>query len=147
MRVALGADDRSALTDAVQDALRERGHDVTPFGAIDGGPRPWPQVGRLVGQAVASGLADTGVVMCWTATGVSIAANKVPGVRAALCGDAQTAAGARKWNDANVLALSMRATSIPVAMEILDAWFATEPSREPDDRAAIDDVEPAEVIK
>src|SRR5579884_4282712 len=144
MRVALGADDRSALTDAVRDALRERGHDLIAFGAIESEPRPWPRVGRLVGQAVASGLADTGVVMCWTATGVSIAANKVVGVRAALCGDAQTAAGARRWNDANVLALSMRATSIPVALEILDAWFSSEPSSEPDDRAAIADVEPTE---
>lgn len=142
MRVAIGSDDRSALTDAVRDALRERGHELIAFGAVDAEARPWPQVGRLVGQAVASGLADTGVAMCWTATGVSIAANKVAGVRAALCGDAQTAAGARKWNDANVLAISMRATSIPVAMEILDAWFSTAPSSEPDDRAAIDDVEP-----
>lgn len=141
MRVAIGSDDRSALTDAVRDALRERGHELIPIGAVVGGPQPWPQVGRLVGQAVASGLADTGVVMCWTATGVSIAANKVPGVRAALCGDAQTAEGARRWNDANVLALSMRAISIPIALEILDAWFATAPSEDPSDRAAIDDVE------
>jgi ribose 5-phosphate isomerase B len=142
MRVAIGSDDRSALTDAVRDALRARGHDVIPFGAVEGPAQAWPEVGRSVGRAVASGQADTGIVMCWTATGVSIAANKVPGVRAALCGDAQTAAGARRWNDANVLALSMRATSIPVALEILDAWFATPPSAEPEDRAAIDDVEP-----
>jgi ribose 5-phosphate isomerase B len=141
MRVAIGSDDRSALTDAVRDALRERGHDLIVFGAIDGAAEPWPRVGRLVGQAVASGRADTGVVMCWTATGVSISANKVAGVRAALCGDAQTAAGARKWNDANVLALSMRATSIPVALEILDAWFSTAASTEAGDRAAISDVE------
>ncbi|MBV8424335.1 MAG: RpiB/LacA/LacB family sugar-phosphate isomerase [Candidatus Eremiobacteraeota bacterium] len=143
MRVAIGADDRSALTDAVRDALRERGHELIPIGAIDAGAQPWPRVGRLVGQAVASGLAETGVVMCWTATGVSIAANKVPGVRAALCGDAQTAEGARRWNDANVLALSMRATSIPIALEILDAWFAAAPSEDPSDRAAIEDVEGA----
>ena len=140
MRVAIGSDDRSPLTDAVRDALRERGHDVIPFGAIEAAAEPWPSVGRLVGQAVASGLAETGVVMCWTATGVSMAANKVPGVRAALCGDAQTAAGARRWNDANVLALSMRATSIPVALEILDAWFATPVSDDPSDSAAIDDI-------
>lgn len=143
MRVALGADDRSPLTDAVREALRERGCDLMCFGAIEAEARPWPEVGRLVGQAVASGLAETGVVLCWTGTGVSIAANKVPGVRAALCGDAQTAAGARRWNDANVLALSMRATSIPVALEILDAWFSTESSREADDVAAIADVEKA----
>lgn len=144
MRVAIGSDDRSPLTDAVRDALRERGHELIAFGAIDAEARPWPQVGRLVGQAVASGLADTGVAMCWTATGVSIAANKVAGVRAALCADAQTAAGARKWNDANVVCISMRATSIPVALEILDAWFATEASSEPDDRAAIEDIKSRE---
>lgn len=142
MRVAVGADDRSALTDAVRDALRARGHDVIVFGAIEGAAAAWPRVGRAVGEAVASGRADTGVVMCWTATGVSIAANKVRGVRAALCGDAQTAEGARRWNDANVLALSMRATSIPVALEILDAWFSTAASNEPDDQAAITALEP-----
>jgi len=147
MRVAIGSDDRSPLTDAVRDALRERGHELLAFGAIEDTAQPWPRVGRLVGQAVASGLADTGVVLCWTATGVSIAANKVPGVRAALCVDAQTAEGARRWNDANVLALSMRATSIPVALEILDAWFATSPSEDLSDRAAIDDVEPLELKK
>ena len=147
MRVAIGSDDRSALTDAVRDALRERGHDLVVFGAVEGAAEPWPRVGRAVGQAVASGQAETGVVMCWTATGVAISANKVPGVRAALCGDARTAAGARRWNDANVLALSMRATSIPVALEILDAWFSTAPSSEPDDRAAIADVEPQPLRK
>ena len=141
MKVAIGADDRAPLTDAVRDALRERGHELITFGAIDGEAQPWPRVGRAVAEAVASGRADTGVVMCWTATGVSIAANKVRRARAALCGDAQTAAGARRWNDANVLALSMRATSIPIALEILDAWFSTGPSTEPDDRSAIDDVE------
>jgi len=145
VKVAIGSDDRSALTDAVRDALRERGHEVLAFGAIDGAAQPWPQIGRAVGDAVARGSAQMGIVLCWTATGVSIAANKVAGVRAALCADAQTAAGARRWNDANVLALSMRATSIPVALEILDAWFATPASTDPDDRAAIDDVEPARV--
>ena len=145
MRIALGADERSPLTDAVRDALRERGHELLTFGAIEAEARPWPQIGRSVGEAVASGRAETGVVLCWTATGVSIAANKVSGVRAALCADAQTAAGARRWNDANVLALSMRATSIPVALEILDAWFATPASREPDDLAAIEQIEPTRV--
>jgi ribose 5-phosphate isomerase B len=145
MRIALGADDRSALTDAVRDALRERGHDLTLFGAVEGPAQPWPSVAHAVGRAVASGAADTGVVLCWTGTGVSIAANKIHGVRAALCRDAQTAAGARTWNDANVLALSMRATSIPVALEILDAWFSTTPSSDESDRNAIASVEPAEI--
>jgi RpiB/LacA/LacB family sugar-phosphate isomerase len=86
---------------------------------------------------VADGRADQAVVCCWTGTGASIAANKVPGVRAALCTDAVTAAGARRWNDANVLALSLRTTSEAVLAEILDAWFATAPSDEPDDRANV----------
>ena len=142
MRVAIGSDERSALTDAVRDSVRERGHDVATFGAIELGARPWPEVGREVAAAVASGRAQTGIVLCWTGTGVSIAANKVSGARAALCADAETAVGARRWNDANVLALSMRSTSIPVALEILDAWFETGPSEDPADRAAIAAVEP-----
>src|SRR3979490_667135 len=93
-------------------------------GCVD---RPWPEVGHSVGTAVSSGLADRGVVCCWTGTGVSIAANKVPGVRAALCVDAETARGARKWNDANVVALSLRLTSEQIAVEILDAFLVTDP--------------------
>ena len=88
---------------------------------------PWPDVGRAVGENVADGSADIGVVCCWTGTGVSIAANKVPGVRAALCTDAETARGARRWNDANVLAMSLRLVSPEVATEMLDAFLATEP--------------------
>ena len=86
----------------------------------------WPEAGsRRAGEAVAAGRADAGVVCCWTGTGVSIAANKVSGVRAALCVDAETARGARRWNDANVFALSLRLTSEEVAHEILDAFFTT----------------------
>ncbi len=98
--------------------LREKGHEarVVPV-------RAWGLVAREIAEAVARGDADQGVVCCWTGTGVAMAANKVPGVRAALCVDAQTAAGARKWNDANVLALSLRLLSEPVADEILDAWL------------------------
>ena len=123
MRIAFGTDERTEVTDAVEAHLEAAGHVV-----VD--PRrdePWPEVGRAVGEAVASGEADAGVVMCWTGTGVSIAANKVPGVRAALCTDGVTAEGARRWNDANVVALSLRLTSEQVAQEILDAFFATEP--------------------
>jgi ribose 5-phosphate isomerase B len=92
-----------------------------------------------VGELVASRRCDLGVVACWTGTGVSIAANKVPGVRAALCTDAETARGARRWNDANVLALGLRLTSPTVAAEMLDAFLATDP--EPEERANIDRVE------
>lgn len=142
MRVALGADDRSPLTDAVRDVLRARGHELIVFGAIEAEARPWPEIGRAVGATVASGAAQTGIVLCWTGTGVAMAANKVPGVRAALCADAATAAGARRWNDANVLALSMRATAIPVALEILEAWFDGRPSEDAADRAAVEALEP-----
>src|SRR3989442_11203192 len=82
---------------------------------------------RKIGLDVSRRRADQGVVFCWTGTGVTIAANKVPGVRAALCWDAETAKGARMWDDANVLAMSLRSTSPAVAKEILDAWFSSDP--------------------
>jgi ribose 5-phosphate isomerase B len=110
---------------ALVAALRERGHDVVPHGALAGEPRGWADVAREVAEAVARGDAEQGVLFCWTGTGVSIAANKVPGVRAALCADAETARGARAWNDANVLCLSLRTTTPALAREILDAWLAT----------------------
>jgi ribose 5-phosphate isomerase B len=127
MRVVLGSDERTSLTDAVRDDLVARGADVVLVGPPAGEALDWAEVGKRVGRAVASGDADTGVLFCWTGTGASIAANKVPGVRAALCADAATAAGARRWNDANVLVMSLRLTSPAVAHEMLDAWFATEP--------------------
>ncbi|MDE0580480.1 MAG: RpiB/LacA/LacB family sugar-phosphate isomerase [bacterium] len=124
MRIAFGTDEPTALTNAVKQHLADGGHSVVAA-ALEGAP--WPDVGRAVGEAVADGRADIGVVCCWTGTGVSIAANKVSGVRAALCTDAETARGARRWNDANVLALSLRLVSSEVAAEMLDAFVATEP--------------------
>jgi ribose 5-phosphate isomerase B len=121
MRVAFGSDEWTPLTDAVRADLESRGHTVVV--AADG---EWAQVGHAVGELVALRAADTGVLFCWTGTGASIAANKVTGVRAALCTDAATAAGARKWNDANVLVMGLRLTSPEVAREMLDAWFATD---------------------
>ena len=123
MRIAFGTDERTAVTDTIQAHLRDRGHDVVVVGEGD----PWPDVGRRVGEEVMVGGADLGVVCCWTGTGVAIAANKVAGVRAALCTDAETARGARRWNDANVLALGLRLTTAHVAEEVLDAFVATEP--------------------
>jgi ribose 5-phosphate isomerase B len=122
MRIAFGTDERTPLTEAVVAQLAERGHGVLVVG--DG--IAWPDAGRAVGEAVASGAADRGVVCCFTGTGVCIAANKVRGVRAALCTDAATAAGARRWNDANVLAFGLRLTSEAVVSEMLDAFLATE---------------------
>ena len=122
----LGSDEKTALTDAVRDDLEERGHEVVLVGPPGGEAVEWAEVGQRVGELVAKGEADTGVLFCWTGTGASIAANKVPGVRAALCTDAATAAGARKWNDANVLVMGLRLTSPEVAREMFDAWFTTE---------------------
>ncbi len=127
MRVVLGSDEKTALSDAVAELLSSRGFAVELIGPPAGEPDQWAEVGRRVGQAVASGSAQQGFLFCWTGTGASIAANKVRGVRAALCGDAGTAAGARRWNDANVLVMSNRLVSPAVAAEILEAWFAAEP--------------------
>jgi ribose 5-phosphate isomerase B len=126
VNIALGADERTALTDAVRDDLEARGHVVVAVGPPAGEDKEWAEVGREVAELVASGVAATGVLFCWTGTGASIAANKVHGARAALCTDAATAAGARRWNDANVLVMSLRLASPDVAHEMLDAWFATE---------------------
>ena len=123
MRIAFGTDERTPLTVHIAEALAARGHEVVLTGDGD----PWPDVGRRVGELVAADEADRGVVCCWTGTGVSIAANKVAGVRAALCTDPETAAGARRWNDANVLALGLRLTSPALAEEMLDAFLANDP--------------------
>jgi len=125
MKLAVGSDERTHLTDAVIAELQARGHAVELFGPLRDEKEPWPHVAQQVAERVARGQADEGILFCWTGTGVSIAANKVPDIRAALCNDAETAKGARLWNRANVLCLSLRATSEVVAKEILDAWFAT----------------------
>lgn len=130
MKLVLGSDERTPLTDAVLADLEARGHEVAVVGPPAGEDKQWAEVGREVGETVARGDAAMGVLFCWTGTGASIAANKVPGVRAALCADAVTAEGARRWNDANVLVLSLRLTSPDVAHEMLDAWFTTSPDRD-----------------
>jgi ribose 5-phosphate isomerase B len=123
--MAVGSDERTHVTDAVVDHLRQVGVEVELHGPLDNTALDWVDVGREVGERVASGACQQGVLFCWTGTGVSIAANKVPGIRAALCGDAETAKGARRWNDANVLAMSLRSTPEAVAKEIVDAWLET----------------------
>ena len=134
----MSADERTGVADAVVDELRRRGHDPLVHGALSGDERPdWAWASERAARDVAEGRAEQAVVCCWTGTGASIAANKVAGVRAALCGDATTAEGARRWNDANVLALSLRSTSQAELEEILDAWFAAGPSTDDDDAANI----------
>ncbi len=128
MKLAIGSDEKTSLTDFVIEDLKKRGHQVEALGPLKGESMGWPDVGEKVALEVSRGRAEQGIIFCWTGTGVTIAANKVPGIRAALCWDAETAKGARMWDDANVLALSLRSTSPAVAKEILDAWFSNKPA-------------------
>jgi ribose 5-phosphate isomerase B len=137
MRFSVGSDEGGPGPDAVVQALRERGHDVTLRGPLAGLEAGWADVAHAVAADVASGEAEQGVLFCWTGTGVSIAANKTVGVRAALCGDAETARGARAWNDANVLCLGLRTTTPALAREIVDAWLA----------AAVDEAEAEQIAR
>ncbi|MFD9475518.1 RpiB/LacA/LacB family sugar-phosphate isomerase [Streptomyces nojiriensis] len=135
MRISVSSDMDEPVARALLGQLRDRGHDVVTYGALNPGDDPqWAACSEAAAREVAAGNAHQAVVCCWTGTGASIAANKVPGVRAALCTDAYTADGARRWNDANVLALSLRLTSEPLLKEILDAWFAAEASTDAEDR-------------
>jgi ribose 5-phosphate isomerase B len=136
--ISLAADELTGVAGALAEELRSRGHEVLAHGALAEDEREdWAWASELAARDVAAGRAEQAVVCCWTGTGASIAANKVPGVRAALCADAATAAGARRWNDANVLALSLRTTSQAELREILDAWFAGAASEEAADRANV----------
>src|SRR5438874_3300697 len=133
MKVAVASDMDTPLARTVSEERERRGHEPIPHGALQEGERPdWAWACERAARDVAEGIAEQGVVCCWTGTGASIAANKVPGVRAALCVDAETARGARAWNDANVLALSLRSTDASTANAIVDAWMETH------------DVDPAE---
>lgn len=141
MKIALGSDMSGELPEAVDRWLRAHGHDVVRYGALSPGQDDaWPTVARAVGESVVRGETAVGVVCCWTGTGVSIAANKVPGVRAALCNDPGTAAGARQWNDANVLCLSLRATTPALAEEMLESWFSAHPTDDPAYQAMIEEI-------
>ena len=134
MRISVAADERTGIAERVVEELRRRGHEPVVHGALNDEERDdWAWASEAAARDVARGEADQAIVCCWTGTGASIAANKVPGVRAALCGDAETARGARRWNDANVLALSLRTTSEALLDEVLDAWFDAGPSDAPDD--------------
>src|ERR671933_388020 len=138
MRIAVSSDEVTGVAENVVQELKRRGHELVTHGALAQDERDdWAWASEAAARDVAEGRADQAVVCCWTGTGASIAANKVGGVRAALCGDAETARGARRWNDANVLALSLRTTSEALLEEILDAWFGSEPSEESDDVANI----------
>jgi ribose 5-phosphate isomerase B len=136
--VSVSADELVGAARSLLEELRRRGHQPIAHGALADAERDdWAWASEAAARDVAEGRAEQAIVCCWTGTGASIAANKVAGIRAALCHDAPTAAGARTWNDANVLALSLRSTSDAELGEILDSWFATEPSTDRDDRANV----------
>ncbi len=138
MRIAISADELTGIAAALAGELEDRGHEAVPHGALAESERDdWAWASEVAARDVAEGRAEQGIVCCWTGTGASIAANKVRGIRAALCTDAETARGARVWNDANVLAISLRSTSAAELVEILDAWFAADASGEDDDRSNI----------
>ena len=138
MRIAVAADERVGVAETLVAELRRRGHEVLPHGVLAEGERDdWAWASEAAARDVAEGRAEQAIVCCWTGTGASIAANKVAGIRSALCADAATAAGARRWNDANALALSLRTTSEAELAEILDAWFAGSASEGEDDRANV----------
>ncbi|MDQ6835313.1 MAG: RpiB/LacA/LacB family sugar-phosphate isomerase [Actinomycetota bacterium] len=138
MRIAVAADELTGVATEMVAQLRARGHEPVAHGAYADDERSdWAWASERAARDVADGRAEQAIVACWTGTGASIAANKVPGIRAALCPDAGTAAGARRYNDANVLALSLRSTSEAELSEILDAWFTADPSPDPDDAANV----------
>ena len=144
MKLAVGTDMNTPVAQAVVTELKRLGHEVETFGALVNTPAPWPKVAIEVAEKVAAGECDQAVLFCWTGTGISLAANKVRGIRCALCNDAQTAAGARQWNDANILAMSLRSTSEEVAKEILEAWFDNGPSTDAEDVACLEILADAE---
>lgn len=141
MRLAVGSDEKTHLTDVVIRRLKEAGHSLDLYGPLAENEHDWPQVAQLVAESVVAGSAEEGILFCWTGTGVSIVANKVPGIRAALCDDAGTARGARLWNNANVLCLSLRRVSEVLADEILEEWFGTKYQPNPQDDACLAQIE------
>ncbi len=144
MKIAIGSDEKTHLTDVIIHEVTRRGHTVELYGPLNAENSTWPHVAEDVAERVRQGKADEGILCCWTGTGVSMAANKVPGIRAALCQDAETAKGARLWNRANILCLSLRATPEVIAQEILDAWFNTPLGSDPSDVAAVEYVKKIE---
>jgi ribose 5-phosphate isomerase B len=138
VRISVSADELTGIATLLVGELERRGHETLTHGALSEAERDdWAWASEAAARDVAEGRAEQAIVCCWTGTGASIAANKVETIRAALCLDAATAAGARRWNDANALALSLRATSAAELSEILDAWFAAEASEEAEDRANV----------
>ena len=144
MILVVGADEKTPMAEAILADLRRRGHELTIFGPLAGEKMLWPTVARRVAESVARVEADGGVLFCWTGTVISLAANKVPGIRVALCADAETNRGARLWNDANILYLSLRHTPEPVSKETLDARFGNAYKSNPEADEALRQVDELE---
>ncbi len=133
-RVVFGADDDNESVRAVRE------HIASTYDIVDvDSDAEWPEMAHRLGEIVSRGDADLGIVMCWTGTGTAIAANKVRGVRAAQASDAWIAGNARRWNDANVLALSTRRLAAHTAVECVDAFLQTD-EIDPDERDRIDEL-------
>jgi ribose 5-phosphate isomerase B len=131
MQFVAGADDEGEAFEAAVDQLRRHGHEVEVLERDQ-----WPEIAKEVAGAVARGAADQGLLFCWTGTGTAMAANKVPGARAALAWEPWIAEGARRWNDANVLVMSLKRTTPETARAIVDAWLSVE-SPDEDERENI----------
>jgi len=131
-KIAVSSDEHGPLVEPLLKLLHERGYEPIFFGPKKGeDSHDWPLVTQAAIDLIVHGEVEEAIIMCWTGTGCSIVANKMPGIRAALCLDAKTAEGARIWNHANVLALSQRVTSPAILEEILNAWFETPFSADP----------------
>ena len=141
MKIAVSSDEHHILVEKVLEEIQRRGHEGIYFGPLKNqANRDWTEVTAQAVREITSGRAKEGIVLCWTGTGCTLLANKAVGIRAALCCDAETARGARVWNHANVLGLSMRATSLAVAAEILAVWFETAYSADVWNLARIEDL-------
>ena len=127
MKVIFGSDEKTPLTDFISGWLKENGHDAVLAGhLIDEKMKwRWGEIGKSVGEKDSSGGFDFGIVSCSSGTGVSMAANRFKNARAALCWNTDVAKMARKWDDANILCLSLLHTDQKTAQEILETWFKT----------------------
>ena len=126
MKIALGADHAGfGYKDGIAKILRDRGHDVLDFGTHDATPVDYPQYGYAVGEAVATGQAERGIVVCGSSLGIAMAANKVPGIRCAPVSEPYSAELARRHNDANVIAFSERLTGWDMIERMLEIFLET----------------------
>lgn len=127
MKIAVGSDHGGfLLKNEILKYLKEKNIDFNDFGCFTSESVDYPDIGQAVGEAVAAGEYDRGIICCGTGIGISISANKVPGVRAALCGDCFSAKASREHNDANVLALGERVIGTELAKMIIDTWLSAE---------------------